>query len=136
MRAKRVTAPRNLPRIKSAVTRKRRQPRLVERLLRRGGSLLLWAGVLVLAAFGIVFSFANYPWFGTAVVLLILLAIGYSERRRRIARKAKQSRVGRCRGGRCRRSGLRREREEERMDESDVEAGGQRPNRPETDSCL
>ena len=87
--------PRNPSGIKSAVTRKQPQPRLVERLLRRGGSLLLWAGVLVLAAFGIVFSFANYPWFGTAVVLLTLLAIGYSERRRRIAHEARRRRQAR-----------------------------------------
>jgi heme exporter protein D len=46
--------------------------------------------VLVLGAFGIVFSFANYPWFGIAVALLILLAIGYSQRRRRIAQKTRR----------------------------------------------
>jgi heme exporter protein D len=46
--------------------------------------------VLVLGAFGLVFSFANYPWFATAVVLLIVLAIGFSERRRRIAQETRR----------------------------------------------
>jgi hypothetical protein len=58
---------------------------------------LLWAGALVLAAFGIVFSFANYPWFGTAIVLLTLLAIGRSERRRRIAHEARRRRQAQSR---------------------------------------
>jgi heme exporter protein D len=48
--------------------------------------------VLVLGAFGMVFSFANYPWVESAVVLALLLALGYSERRRRIARAARRRR--------------------------------------------
>jgi heme exporter protein D len=56
---------------------------------------VLWAGVLVLGAFGIIFSFANYPWFGIAAALLILLAIGYSQRRRRIAQKTRRRRRAR-----------------------------------------
>jgi heme exporter protein D len=59
--------------------------------------VLLWAGVLVLGAFGIVFSFANYPWFGTAVTLLILLAIGYAQRKRRIAQKTRRRQRARSR---------------------------------------
>ena len=89
------TPPRTLASINNAVTRKQRQPRLIERLLRRSGSLLLWVCGLVLAAFGIVFTFANYPWFGAAAVLLTLLAIGYSERRRRIAHQARRPRPAR-----------------------------------------
>jgi heme exporter protein D len=46
-------------------------------------SLLAWAGALVLGAFGIFFSFANYPVFATVVALAILLLVGYSERNRR-----------------------------------------------------
>jgi hypothetical protein len=50
--------------------------------------LLFWLGLLVLAAFGIVFSLTNYPAFGIADVLLILLVVGTSERRRRQRRRA------------------------------------------------
>ena len=57
--------------------------------------MLLWAAVLLLAAFGIVFTFANYPWIGAALVLLTLLAIGYSERRRRIAHETRRPRPAR-----------------------------------------
>lgn len=49
---------------------------LPERLLRRILSLLFWASVLVLGAFGISFSFANHPWYASGVVLVILLVIG------------------------------------------------------------
>jgi hypothetical protein len=66
--------------------RARRSERLrlrVGRLVRRVVSVLTWAGGLALAAFGVVFSFANYPSVAISVVLLILLAIGHSERRRR-----------------------------------------------------
>lgn len=55
----------------------------LRRFLRLAGWLLLWATVLVLGLFGIVFSFANYPWFGIGIVLLICLLVGYSERKRR-----------------------------------------------------
>jgi hypothetical protein len=76
--------------MESAVTPKRPQ-QLLERLMRRVGSVLFWAGVLVLGAFGIFFSFANYPWFGIGVVLLILLLAGYSERNRRTRQKARET---------------------------------------------
>jgi fructose-1,6-bisphosphatase/inositol monophosphatase family enzyme len=62
-----------------------------ERSLRRVGSVLFWSAVVVLGAFGMYFSFANYPWFGAAVVLLILLLIGYSERKRRATRRAAET---------------------------------------------
>jgi hypothetical protein len=65
------------------------------RLLKRAGSLLLWIGVLILAAFGIAFSFANYPWLESCIVLCMLTALGYSERRRRIA--AETTKRGRAR---------------------------------------
>jgi hypothetical protein len=61
---------------------------LLERLLRRVVAVGLWAGLVVLGAFGIYFSFANYPSFGIAVVLSIVLALGYSERRRRKRQRA------------------------------------------------
>jgi hypothetical protein len=63
--------------------RQRQHRGLVERLVRWTGSLLLWAAVVVLGAFGVVFAFANYPWLGIALVLLLVVAIGYAERRRR-----------------------------------------------------
>lgn len=50
--------------------------------------MLLWTGLLVLAAFGIVFTFANYPWFG--VVLVSLLLIAHSERIRRRNQRASE----------------------------------------------
>jgi ABC-type Mn2+/Zn2+ transport system permease subunit len=53
--------------------------------------VLFWAAVVLLGAFGAYFSFANYPWFGAATVLLIALLIGYSEQRRRAAQKAKDA---------------------------------------------
>ncbi|MGH3054913.1 MAG: hypothetical protein ACRDL7_08050, partial [Gaiellaceae bacterium] len=49
---------------------------------------LLWTGVLLLAAFGTYFSFANYPAFGIAVTLAIVVLVGYSERDRRQRRRA------------------------------------------------
>jgi heme exporter protein D len=65
----------------------RRRP-LLERFLRRVISVLSRAGLVVLAAFGTYFSFANYPAFGIAVVLSILLLIGYAERSRRARERA------------------------------------------------
>lgn len=53
--------------------------------------MLLWAAVVVLGAFGMYFTFANYPWFGAVEVLLILLLTGYSERKRRATRKANEA---------------------------------------------
>jgi uncharacterized membrane protein YbhN (UPF0104 family) len=63
---------------------------LLQRLLRPVVAVLFWAGVLVLGAFGIYFSFANYPSFGIAVVLSILLVLGYSERERRKRQRASE----------------------------------------------
>jgi uncharacterized membrane protein YbhN (UPF0104 family) len=63
---------------------------LLQRLLRPVVVVLFWAGVLVLGAFGIYFSFANYPSFGIAVVLSILLVLGYSERERRKRQRASE----------------------------------------------
>jgi membrane protein implicated in regulation of membrane protease activity len=51
--------------------------------LRRAGYVLIWGGVLVLGAFGAFFTFANYPLFGTGIVLVALLLTSYSERKRR-----------------------------------------------------
>jgi len=64
---------------------------LVGRLVRRVVSVLTWTGGLLLGAFGISFSFANYPSFGIGILLLILLAIGYSERRRRKRRASERA---------------------------------------------
>jgi hypothetical protein len=41
--------------------------------------------------FGIVFTFANYPLLGAGIVLVTLVAIAYSERRRRANRRASES---------------------------------------------
>jgi hypothetical protein len=57
--------------------------------LRRAGTVLIWTVAVVLGAFGLYFSLANYPWFGVAVVLLILALVGYSERERRATRRAR-----------------------------------------------
>jgi len=59
--------------------------------LRRVGSVLFWTAVVVLGAFGMYFSFANYPWFGAGVVLVIVLLIGNSERKRRATQKAREA---------------------------------------------
>ena len=53
--------------------------------------MLFWAGLLVLGAFGIFFTFANYPSFGIGVVLVVLLLTAYSERRRRANQRASES---------------------------------------------
>ena len=71
--------------------RSRRPPQRQRRVLRRVGSVLLWAAVVLLGAFGIDFSFANYPWFGVATVLLILLVVGCAEQRRRTAQRAREA---------------------------------------------
>lgn len=44
--------------------------------------MALWLVALVLGAFGVVFSFANYPWLAAGIVLLILLVAVYTERKR------------------------------------------------------
>ena len=54
----------------------------MKRLLHRVASVLSWTIVLFLGAFGIYFTFANYPAFGIAVVLAFVLGVAYAERRR------------------------------------------------------
>jgi hypothetical protein len=68
----------------------RHQP-LLRRLPWRIGRVLFWAGIAVIAAFGVVFMFANYPWFGVGVVLVTLLLVAHSERRRRLNQRASES---------------------------------------------
>jgi len=53
--------------------------------------VLFWTGIVLLGAFGMYFSFANYPWFGTAAVLLILLLVVNSERKRRATQNAREA---------------------------------------------
>jgi O-antigen ligase len=53
------------------------------------GKALLAVALLAVAAFVLVISFANYPWFALAVVLVTLLLIGASERGRRRNRQAR-----------------------------------------------
>jgi hypothetical protein len=57
------------------------------RLVRRPLSLLAHLMLFVLALFGVVFSFANYPWLAVCLALLILLVVGDGERRRAKARR-------------------------------------------------
>jgi hypothetical protein len=52
-------------------------------MARRIVSVLGWACLLVLGAFGVVFSFANYPLYAGGVVLLTLVLAGQAERTRR-----------------------------------------------------
>jgi hypothetical protein len=54
----------------------------MERLLHRVISIVAWTAAVVLGAFGIYFSFANYPAFGIAVTLSVVALIAYSERNR------------------------------------------------------
>ena len=72
---------------------------LAARFLRRVGSVLLGTGVLVLGAFGVYFSFANYPWLSLGVLLLFLVASAFSERKRRAKRKAREEARYRARLG-------------------------------------
>lgn len=76
--------------METAVGSKPPQPR-PGRFLRRVGTVLFRAFVVLLGAFGVCFSFANYPWFGAAVVLLILLLLGYAEQQRRATQRASQA---------------------------------------------
>lgn len=76
--------------METAVTPEPRQRRR-RRIMRRIGSVLYWTAVVGLGAFGIYFSFANYPWFGVVVVLLALVLIVHSERKRRAAREAAEA---------------------------------------------
>jgi K+-sensing histidine kinase KdpD len=62
----------------------------MRRLLHRVVSVLSWSALLVLGAFGIYFSFANYPVYGIVVTLAVVVVVGYSERSRRQARVASE----------------------------------------------
>jgi Mg2+/citrate symporter len=55
----------------------------MKRLLHRVISVLMWTCFLTLGAFGVYFSFANYPAFSIVVTLLIAVLLGYAERNRR-----------------------------------------------------
>ena len=55
----------------------------MKRLLHRVISVLMWTCSLMLGAFGLYFSFANYPAFSIAVTLLFGVLLGFSERNRR-----------------------------------------------------
>lgn len=71
--------------------------------MRRAGSVLYWTAVVVLGAFGVFFAFANYPFVGIAIVLLILLLTGFSEWKRRGRQKARaEARRGGPSGTHCR----------------------------------
>ena len=60
----------------------------MKRLLHRLISIVSWAIFLVLASFGIYFSFANYPPFAIAVTLSIVVLLAYWERSRRQRQRA------------------------------------------------
>lgn len=60
-------------------------------MARRVVSVLAWACLLVLGAFGIVFSFANYPLVASGLVLLILVVVAYAERTRRARQQAREA---------------------------------------------
>jgi uncharacterized membrane protein YbhN (UPF0104 family) len=60
----------------------------MERLLHRVISVLGWAAALLLGAFGLYFTFTNYPAFGIAVTLAIVVLLSYAERRRRQRQRA------------------------------------------------
>lgn len=60
------------------------------RVLHRVVSVLSWTVCLALAAFGTLFSFANYPALAIAVTLAALGLLGYSERNRRLRQKASE----------------------------------------------
>ena len=50
------------------------------RLLHRVLSVLAWTTVVLLAAFGLYFSFANYPALAIAVTAAIAILLAYVER--------------------------------------------------------
>ena len=60
-------------------------------MARRVVSVLGWACLLVLGAFGVVFSFANYPLYAIGLVLLIVLLAAYAERTRRTRQQARDA---------------------------------------------
>jgi hypothetical protein len=65
--------------------------------MRRVLSVLYWAAVVVLAAFGLYFTFTNYPVFGIVFLLSIVALIVYSERSRRQRQRASEDRRRRSR---------------------------------------
>jgi hypothetical protein len=67
---------------------------------RRVVSVSWWACLLVLGAFGAIFSFANYPLYATGLVLLILVLAGHAERARRTRQQARDAARLRARAGR------------------------------------
>jgi uncharacterized membrane protein len=60
-------------------------------MARRAVSVLSWTSLLVLGAFGVVFSFANYPVFAACLVVLILLLVARAERTRRTEQHARDA---------------------------------------------
>lgn len=52
--------------------------------------MLLWTCLLVVGAFGTVFTFANYLSFGIGFVFVTLFLIAYSERQRRADKRARR----------------------------------------------
>jgi uncharacterized membrane protein len=72
----------SLPGVESAVRLQRAQSRL-EQFLRRAWLVFLCVLALVLGAFGVVFSFANYTWLSIGAVLVTLLLGGHTEWKRR-----------------------------------------------------
>ena len=69
----------------------------LRRLGRALAKLFLALALLALLALGVYLSFANYPWFAAAVVLVTLVVIGELERRRRAEQQARQRERARTR---------------------------------------
>lgn len=69
-------------------------------MARRVLSVLAWTCLIVLGAFGVVFSFANYPLYATGLVLLILVLGVYAERTRRVRQQARDEARMRARASR------------------------------------
>lgn len=66
------------------------KPPSLGRLPRRVGSVLLWTVLVLVGAFGVVFSFANYPVVASVLVVGALLLTVYSERTRQAKRRASE----------------------------------------------
>ncbi|HET9115027.1 MAG TPA: hypothetical protein VFN33_02935 [Gaiellaceae bacterium] len=69
-------------------------------MARRVLSVLAWTCLIVLGAFGVVFSFANYPLYATGLVLLVLILVVYAERTRRVRQQARDEARMRARASR------------------------------------
>lgn len=69
-------------------------------MARRVLSVLAWTCLIVLGAFGVVFSFANYPLYATGLVLLVLVLVVYAERTRRVRQQARDEARMRARASR------------------------------------